>query len=247
MSLPDVVSREEWAAARTRLLAKEKAATLARDELNTERRMLPMVKVDKEYAFHGPDGPATLAELFGGARQLIVQHFMFHPDWDAGCSSCTASVDEIAPGMIEHLRVRDTAFVVVSRAPIEKIEAYRARKGWDIRWYSSYGSDFNYDYHVTLDDAVTPIVYNYRTADEWAAIGKPLYLADLPAEQPGYSMFLRDGDEIFHTYSVFGRGTENLHDSYGFLDHTALGRQEEWEKPAGRSGAARAAVPDFSS
>jgi predicted dithiol-disulfide oxidoreductase (DUF899 family) len=100
---------------------------------------------------------------------------------------------------------------------------------------------------VTLDDKVAPVEYNYRSAEEWAAIGKPLWLDDMPAEQPGYSMFLRDGDEIFHTYSVFARGTENLHDSYGFLDHTALGRQEEWEKPAGRSAAARAAMPDFSS
>ncbi len=247
MSLPEIVSRDEWITARKQLLAKEKAATKARDALNTERRMLPMVRVDKPYAFDSVAGPVTLLDMFDNRRQLIVQHFMFAPEWDEGCSSCTAALDEMSPGLIKHLGVRDTTFAVVSRAPIAKIEKYRAAKGWDINWYSSYGGDFNYDYHVTLDESVTPVMYNYRTAAEWAGIGSPLSLDESPAEQPGYSMFLRDGDEIFHTYSVFGRGTEDLGDSYALLDHTALGRQEEWEKPAGRSGDARSATPDFAS
>ncbi len=245
MSLPEIVSRDEWTAARKRLLVKEKAATKARDELNSERRMLPMVRVDKEYVFDGVDGPATLRDLFTGRRQLIVQHFMFHPSWDEGCSSCSAAVDEMSPGLIRHLNVRDTSFVVVSRAPLPKLQAWQAKKGWEIDWYSSGGTDFNVDFHVSLDESAAPVVYNYRSADEWAALGRPLYLDEKPSEQPGYSMFLRDGDEIFHTYSLFGRGTEDLGGSYAFLDQTVLGRQEEWEKPAGRSADARPAMPNF--
>ncbi len=247
MSLPEVVSRSEWMAARKALLAKEKAATRANDTLNTARRELPMVEVTKEYSFTGPAGeeagPASLADLFAGRRQLIIQHFMFDPDWDAGCSSCTAAADEISAGLLRHLDARDTRFAAVARAPIEKIDGYRRARGWDFPWYSSYGSDFNYDFHVTLDPAVTPVEFNYRDADELAAAG--MSLGDWPAEQPGYSCFLTDGGRIFHTYSVFARGTEMLGGSYGFLDMTALGRQEEWEEPKGRSATPRSATPDF--
>jgi predicted dithiol-disulfide oxidoreductase (DUF899 family) len=246
MSLPDVVSREEWRAARVQLLAEEKAMTRARDALNTKRRELPMVLVDKDYVFQGPDGDASLLDLFDGRRQLIVQHFMFDPSWDDGCPSCTAACDEQSPGLHRHLHARDTNFVVVSRAPIDKIEDYRARRGWDFNWYSSYGSDFNYDYHVTIDRSVAPVEYNFRGEDELAAGGMG-WMSEGSSEQPGLSMFLRDGDDIFHTYSVYARGTEMLGGSYYFLDLTALGRQEEWEEPKGRVDAARPAQPDFAS
>lgn len=245
MTLPDVVSQPQWLESRRALLAREKQLTRARDELNADRRRLPMVRVTKGYRFEGPDGEVTLGDLFGSARQLVIQHFMFDPGWDDGCSSCSAAVDELSPGLLRHLAARDTAFAAVSRAPYAKIAAYRSRKGWDIAWLSSHGSDFNYDFHVSLDPAVAPVMFNYRDADELAEAGMG-WLAEQPGEQPGYSCFLRDGGEIFHTYSTFGRGTEQLGGGYAFLDMTALGRQEEWEQPAGRSGAARTAIPDFS-
>jgi predicted dithiol-disulfide oxidoreductase (DUF899 family) len=246
MSLPKVASQSEWLAARKELLAEEKAMTKARDALSTKRRELPMVKIEKPYEFDGPGGKAALLDLFDGSRQLIVQHFMFDPSWDDGCSSCTAASDEICDGLIAHLRARDTNLVVVSRAPLAKIENYKARKGWTFPWYSSNGSDFNYDFNVTIDATVTPVMWNFRTLPELEAVGMG-WLGEGSSEQPGYSMFLRAGDDIFHTYSVFARGTEMLGGSYYFLDLTALGRQEEWEEPTGRADDARAAVPDFSS
>ncbi len=244
MSLPEVVTREEWLTARRELLAREKAFTHQRDELSAARRRLPMVAIDKEYEFEGPDGPARLIQLFAGRRQLIVAHFMFDPSWEDGCSSCTAGADEIAPGLREHLEVRDTRLVYVSRAPIEKIEGYKAKRGWTFPWYSSYGSDFNYDFGVTLDDSVAPPEYNYRTADEHASRGAPF---EMVGEWPGRSHFLRDGARVFHTYSVYARGLETIGGSYYLLDETALGRQEDWEEPKGRADEARDAMPDFAS
>jgi predicted dithiol-disulfide oxidoreductase (DUF899 family) len=246
MSLPEVVSEEEWLEARKALLVEEKAFTKARDQLVTKRRELPMVRVTKDYTFEGPEGLVQLADLFEGRRQLIVQHFMFDPSWDDGCPSCTAAADEMSDGLQTHLHARDTTFAVVSRAPIEKIERYKAKRGWTFRWVSSFGSDFNYDYHVTLDPAVAPVMYNYRDLDEWKERGLG-WLGDGSSEQPGYSVFLRVDDDIFHTYSVFARGTEQLGGSYYWLDSTALGRQEEWEEPKGRAESARSNVPDFSS
>ena len=149
MSLPDVVSREEWLAARKELLAKEKELTRARDALNTERRKLPMVEIDKPYVFEGPDGEATLLDLFEGRRQLIIYHFMFDPEWEDGCPSCTAGADEMSPGLLAHLHARDTSLAYVARAPLAKIERYKAKRGWTFPWYSSFGSDFNYDFDVT--------------------------------------------------------------------------------------------------
>jgi predicted dithiol-disulfide oxidoreductase (DUF899 family) len=183
--------------------------------------------------------------MFDGRRQLIVQHFMFDPDWDEGCPSCTGAADEMAPGLIAHLRARDTNFVVVSRAPLDKIERYKAKKGWTFPWYSSFGSDFNYDFNVTIDASVAPVMWNYRTMDELEQVGMG-WLGEQSSEQPGYSMFLRDGGSIFHTYSVYARGTEMLGGAYYFLDLTALGRQEEWEEPKGRAADVRASLPDFS-
>jgi predicted dithiol-disulfide oxidoreductase (DUF899 family) len=246
MSLPQVTSREEWLAARKALLVKEKELTKARDALSADRRRLPMVRIDKEYVFEGPEGRATLLDLFDGRLQLIVGHFMFDPGWDDGCSSCTAGADELAPGLFKHLDVRDTRLVHVSRAPLAKIEDYKRRRGWTFPWYSSYGSDFNHDFHVTLDASVAPPEYNYRTAEEWAERGQSMS-GDQPSEMPGTSVFLREGSTVFHTYSSFGRGAEWTGGSYAFLDLTPLGRQEEWEEPAGRSADARAAQPDFAS
>ena len=247
MSLPEVVTYDEWLAARKELLAKEKELTRARDALTADRRRLPMVKVEKDYVFQGPDGPATLLDLFHGRRQLIVGHFMFDPSWEDGCPSCTAGAEEMSEGLLAHIHKRDTTFVYVSRAPIEKIERYKAKKGWTFPWYSSYGSDFNYDFHVTLDESVTPIQYNFRTPEEHAEAGSAGYVeGDQPFEGPGRSSFLRAGDVIYHTYSVYARGLETIGGSYYLLDETALGRQEEWEEPKGRAADSRGAIPDFS-
>lgn len=245
MSLPRVVSREEWLVARKELLSEEKAMTRARDALNTKRRELPMVRIEKSYVFDGPSGEARLDDLFDGRSQLVIQHFMFDPTWDEGCPSCSGAADEISVGLLQHLHARDTSFVVVSRAPHEKIERYKISKGWTFPWYSSFGSEFNYDFNVTIDASVVPVMWNYRTIEELEQISMG-WLGEGSSEQPGYSMFLRDGDAIFHTYSMYARGAEMLGGSYYFLDLTALGRQEEWEEPKGRVASARAAIPDFS-
>jgi len=246
MSLPEIVTREEWTAARKELLAKEKELTRARDALNAERRRLPMVEVTKDYVFQGPGGEVGLVDLFEGRRQLMVSHFMFDPEWEDGCSSCSAGADEVAPGQLEHLHVRDTTLAFVSRAPLPKIEAYKAKKGWTFPWYSSYGSDFNYDFHVTHDESVAPLEYNYRTADEHERAGITFFRDNpQPIEMPGLSCFLRAGDRVFHTYSTYARGAEMTGGSYYQLDLTALGRQEDWEEPKGRAGAVRAAQPNF--
>ncbi|MFE7443818.1 DUF899 domain-containing protein [Streptomyces chartreusis] len=209
MSLPEIVSREQWRAAREELLVKEKAATRARDALNAERRRLPMVEVEEEYVFEGGDGKATLLDLFEGRHQLVVYHFMFAPEWDAGCRSCSGFLDQI--GHLAHLRARGTNFVAVSRAPFTRILPFKARMGWTLPWFSSYGSDFNRDFEVTLE------------------------LDGELVERPGVSCFLRDRDRVFHTYSTYERGLDGLGSTTGFLDLTALGRQEEWEEPKGRA------------
>jgi predicted dithiol-disulfide oxidoreductase (DUF899 family) len=246
MVLPLVVSQAEWLIARTTLLTKEKAMTHQRDELNTERRNLPMVEITKDYSFEGPEGEVGLLDLFAARRQLMVSHFMFNPEWDDGCPSCSAGADERTPALYEHLNVRDTSLVYVSRAPLAKIDNYKQRKGWTFPWYSSFGSDFNYDFHVTMDESVMPMVYNYRTKADHDAGGTGYYFeGQQPIEEPGLSCFLRDGDRVFHTYSSYGRGAEMTGGSYYFLDLTALGRQEEWEEPKDRSDDSRAARPDF--
>ena len=242
MSLPLIVSHEEWLAARTALLECEKELTRARDRLTAERRRLPMVRVEKDYRFEGPDGEVGLAELFDGRRQLIVCHFMFDPGWQDGCASCTAGADEMSAGHLAHLHARDTTLAYVSRAPYAKIERYKAERGWTFPWYSSHGSDFNYDFGVTIDEAVAPAAYNFRSRAEWRAADAS---SELAGEYPGRSAFLRTDQGIFHTYSVYARGLETIGGSYYLLDETALGRQEAWEEPKGRAAAARAAVPNF--
>jgi predicted dithiol-disulfide oxidoreductase (DUF899 family) len=237
MSLPEITTREEWLVARRELLDREKEQTRARDALNADRRRLPMVALDKDYVFEGPDGRIGLPELFDGCGQLIVQHVMFDPGWDDVCGGCSAGLDEMAPGLLRHLRSRDTAFAAVARAPFAKLADARARKGWELPMYSSFGSDFNYDLGVTLDESVAPVEYNYRpgTGD----LGKE------STELPGVSCFLRDGDSVFHTYSTFARGTDQLGGSYSWLDLTALGRSEEWEEPKGRASKPHGADPTF--
>jgi predicted dithiol-disulfide oxidoreductase (DUF899 family) len=241
LSLPDVVARGEWLAARKALLAKEKAATRARDELNAERRRLPMVLVDKPYEFEGPDGKASLLDLFDGRRQLIVHHFMWDYDIladgtevpkETGCPSCSATADDI--GHLAHLHARTTTLVAVSRAPQSRIGPFRARMGWTFPWYSSAGSDFNHDFHVTVDERVAPVLLNYRTEAELAGAGVEWGPARR-GDYPGISTFLRDGDQVFHTYSTFARGIEQPGGTSAYLDLTALGRQEEWEEPPGRA------------
>jgi predicted dithiol-disulfide oxidoreductase (DUF899 family) len=221
MDLRKVTSREEWLEARKRLLAKEKEATRVRDELRAERMTLPMVEVEKDYVFEGPEGRASLLDMFEGRRQLIVQHFMFDPDWEDGCPSCTYFSEDL--GHLPHLYENHTSFAVISRAPLQKIEAYKRKKGWTFPWYSSFGSDFNYDFHVTMDESVTPAEYNYRSAAEHRQAGMPWYTE---GEQPGVSVFLREGERVFHTYSSFARGSEHLVSTAMFLDLTPLGRQE---------------------
>ena len=201
MTHPKIVSREEWLVARKALLIEEKEATHARDRLNAERRRLPMVEIDKEYFFAGPNGKVRLLDLFDGRRQLIIYHFMFDPSWDDGCPNCTNLVDNL-PFRLAHLQASETSLVLVSRAPLPKLEAYQTRKGWSVPWFSSYGSDFNYDFGVT----------------------------DEEGEKPGLSVFLREGGDLFHTYSTNGRGVDILLGTYNYLDLTPLGRQEPWEE-----------------
>lgn len=247
MTLPKIATREEWLAARTELLAKEKDLTKQRDALNTERRTLPMVEIEKDYTFEGPKGTVHLIDMFEGRPQLILYHFMFDPAWEDGCPSCTAGTDELSPGFLEHLHTRDTSYAMVSRAPLAKLEQWKAKQGWDLPWYSSNGSDFNYDFGVTIDESVTPNQYNFRARAEFEAMGSDFSKSEQPFEMPGRSCFLQIDGRVFHTYSQYARGLESTGGSYYFLDLTALGRQEEWEEPKGRSESARSATPDFSS
>jgi predicted dithiol-disulfide oxidoreductase (DUF899 family) len=212
MHLPPVVSAEEWQEARDALLVREKEATRARDALAAERRRLPMVRIDRDYVFDSAAGKARLLDLFDGRRQLLLYHFMFGPNQDAGCDGCSMFVDQI--GRLAHLHARDTSFALVSRAPMTKIEAYRKRMGWTVPWYSSFESDFNVDFGVG-PETPQPDVYQ-------------------DGETFGLSAFLRDGEDIYRTYFTTRRGVEALGSVWTFLDLTPLGRQEEWEdSPAG--------------
>jgi predicted dithiol-disulfide oxidoreductase (DUF899 family) len=230
-----VVTREEWLAARKELLAKEKELTRMRDRLNAERRALPWFRIDKEYVFDGPDGRETLADLFAGRSQLIVKHFMFGPGWQEGCVGCSFEVDHAVAALV-HLEHHDVSYVAVSRAPFAEIEAFRQRMGWRIKWLSSYGSDFNYDFHVSF------------TEDEIAR-GKAYYNYDLRPigidELSGRSVFYRDAmGTVFHTYSAYARGGENFLGAYHYLDITPNGRNEtingnltDWVRHHDRYGA----------
>lgn len=237
-NLPKVVSEAEWLVARKALLVKEKELTRLHDELAIERRRLPMVKIEKFYRFEGPAGRVSLRDLFDGREQLVVHHFMFAPDWDAACPSCSSAADQI--GNLRQLRARNTNLVAVSRAPFGKIDAYRRRMGWTFPWVSSFESDFNYDFHATLDNRVKPVLLHFRDEAELADRGTPWtggpWTADMNGtEMPGISVFLRFDEDVFLTYSTFGRGIEQFHNGYPYLDLTALGRQEDGEQPEGRA------------
>lgn len=220
---PRVVSAAEWVAARKELQAAEEEAVRALEQITSRRREMPAVKVEKDYVFEGPDGRASLLDLFEGRTQLIVQHFMFDPAWEEGCPVCSYQADNVGP--LAHLHARNTTYAAVSRAPIGKIEPFRRRMGWGFPWYSSHGSDFNYDFHVTNDESVTPIEYNFRTAQELADRGQPW--AARPGEQGGVSVFLRDDDTVLHTWSGYGPVIYLLCETDILLDLTPLGRQDE--------------------
>ena len=217
MTAHRVVSREEWIAARRQHLAREKEFTRLRDELSRERRDLPWVKVDKPYVFDGPAGPESLADLFAGRSQLIVQHFMFDPSWEEGCKSCSFWVDNF-DNIVVHLNHRDTSLVLVSRAPLATLEAYRRRMGWRVKWVSSFNTDFNRDYHVTFTSEelqTGQVDYNY------ASRSFPV------SEAPGISVFSRDADgAIYHTYSCYARGLDMLNGAYHLMDLLPKGRDE---------------------
>ena len=223
---PPIVSREQWLADRKKLLAHEKELTKHYDSTSAERRRLPMVKIDKEYVFDGPNGKPSLKDLFDGRRQLIIYHFMFDPAWQTHrCPGCTGWVDAL--GDLSLLAKRDTTLVLVSRAPLVMLDTYKEQKGWSLPWFSSFGSDFNYDFHVTLDPRVAPAEYNYRNKAEMEqTVGHPV---KMEGEQHGLSVFFELDDEIFHTYSVYARGCEPLKDSYRLLDTTPYGRQQDFE------------------
>jgi predicted dithiol-disulfide oxidoreductase (DUF899 family) len=204
MTLPKAVSLDEWQQARDALLVKEKELTRQRDAVAAERRRMPIVRVENDYTFEGANGSVSLTDLFEERSQLIVYHFMFGPDWDAGCDGCSMVADNV--GHLAHLHARDVSFVMVSRAPLGKIEAYRSRMGWDLPWVSSFGNDFNHEFGATQNDE----------------------------EHHGITVFLRDGDDIYRTWNTGDRGIEVLLSTFTFLDMALYGRQEAWEEsPAG--------------
>ena len=213
-----IVSRDEWLAARKALLAEEKELTRQRDRLSAKRRELPWVRVEKDYAFEGPAGRETLADLFGDRSQLLVYHFMFAPGWGEGCKSCSYLADHF-DGALPHLRQRDVSFVVISRAPLAELMPFKQRMGWRFKWVSSYGSDFNHDYQVSFSPEelrTGRVCYNYADGD-------------FPVEEaPGVSVFFRnDAGKIFHTYSCYARGLDGLVGTYNFLDLVPKGRDED--------------------
>ena len=214
----EIMSEAEWLVARKDLLTREKEFTRQRDALSAARRQLPMVKVEKQYVFDGPKGKETLSDLFGARSQLIVYHFMFGPDWQEGCKSCSYLADHF-DGANWHLPPRDVTLVVVSRAPFPEIQAYQKRMGWRFKWVSSYGNDFNFDYHVSFtaeDETKNKAYYNYAESE---------YIND---ELPGLSVFyIDDKGDVYHTYSTYARGLDILVGTYTFLDLVPKGRDED--------------------
>jgi predicted dithiol-disulfide oxidoreductase (DUF899 family) len=240
INYPRVVSRAEWLRARLALLEREKQLTRERDRLNTARRELPMVRIDQAYVFDGPAGRRSFLDLFEGRHQLMIYHFMWH--WEKGepldepCKGCASFGDQIARGHLTTLRRNNTTFALVSRAPLAKIQPFQRRMGWTMPWYSSAGTTFNQDFGVTLDPAVPGATYNYKTKAEHDQAGTGYYFDNTETvDSHGLSCFLRRGDEIYHTYSTYGRGVEDVLGPVRLLDQTALGRQEAWEEPKDRA------------
>ena len=222
MTVPQIVPASEWLAARKELLAAEAQAASALEAATARRRELPAVLVEKDYVFEGVGGQASLLDLFEGRRQLIIQHFMFDPAWDQGCPYCSYAADSV--GHLAHLHACDTTFAAVSRAPIGKIEAFRRRMGWSFPWYSSLGSDFNYDFHVTHDEDVTPVEYDFKTKEELIEAGQEWSIR--PGEKGGLSVFLRDGNAVLHTYSDYGAMIGLSCGTDLYLALTPFGRQD---------------------
>jgi predicted dithiol-disulfide oxidoreductase (DUF899 family) len=214
-----IVSHEEWTAARKAYLIEEKAFSRARDALARKRRELPWERIEKRYVFDGPNGEETLADLFAGKSQLIVYHFMFGPGWEAGCPSCSYLADHF-DGAVAHLAQRDVSFVVISRAPLAEIERFKTRMGWRFKWVSSFGSDFNHDYQVSVspdEKASGKVLYNYEIIEKFPS-----------EERPGASVFYKnEAGEVFHTYSTYARGLDILIGTYHFLDLAPKGRDED--------------------
>ena len=213
-----IVSKDEWLAARSALLKKEKEFTVLRDKLGQQQRDMPWVSVDKEYLFVGPNGKQTLSDLFDGRTQLIVYHFMYDPNWDAGCPSCSFWADNFN-GIVVHLNQRDVTMIAVSRAPYSKIEEYKKRMGWNFKWVSSYDNDFNFDYHVSFTPkelGEKKAFYNYNLQDTHSP------------EREGVSVFYKDtAGHVFHTYSAYARGIDVLNVAYHYLDLVPKGRDED--------------------
>jgi predicted dithiol-disulfide oxidoreductase (DUF899 family) len=217
MTTHEVVSKGEWVEARKRLLAKEKEFTHMRDQLSAERRALPWLRIDKDYTFDGPNGRETLAQLFADRSQLVVYHFMFAPEWDVGCKSCSFWADNFN-GITAHLRQRDVAFAAISRAPLAKLQAFAQRLGWTFKWVSSHGTDFNYDFEVSFQpDALARGDATYNFAK----------LQNANSDMPGISVFTKDeSGAVFRTYSTFGRGLDMMNTAYHYLDLVPKGRDE---------------------
>ena len=217
MTMHEVVSKDEWVEARKRLLAKEKEFTRMRDQLSAERRALPWLRIDKDYTFDGPNGRETLAQLFGDRSQLVVYHFMFAPEWDVGCKSCSFWADNFN-GITAHLRQRDVAFAAISRAPLAKLQDFAKRLGWTFKWVSSHGTDFNYDFEVSFQPealARGDAIYNFAK------------LQNANSDMPGISVFTKDeSGAVFRTYSTFGRGLDMMNTAYHYLDLVPKGRDE---------------------
>lgn len=222
IALPEIVSRDEWLVARKELLAREKEATRMRDAVNAERRRLPMVKITKNYVFEGPDasGKASLLDLFDGRRQLLVHHFMWIDEPDEGCPGCSAEADiNYNPAFFAEMHKRDVTVAAVSRAPLAKIERFKTRKGWTFPWYSSHDSDFNYDFHATIDKDRGAVEFNYQEVTKLGGIWEG-FEGDLPCK----SVFLRYGETVFHAYSAYARGLDQIATPYNYLDLTPYGR-----------------------
>ena len=223
MTAHKVGTREEWLAARLELLEAEKALTRRSDEVARSRQELPWVQIEKDYRFETGEGTASLVDLFGGRSQMLVYHFMLGPGWDEGCPSCSAIADGFA-GSISHLEHHDVAFVVVSRAPLDELVAYKRRMGWGFRWVSSFGSGFNYDFHVTIDPTVAPVEYNYK--DQVQLEEEDVSWHDWSGELSGMSAFAVQDGVVYHTYSTYERGVDAIWGMYPWLDRAPLGRNE---------------------
>ena len=227
MTTHEVVSKDEWLKARKRLLAKEKEFTRMRDQLSAERRALPWLRIDKDYSFDGPNGRETLVQLFGDRSQLVVYHFMFAPEWDVGCKSCSFWADNFN-GITAHLRARDVAFAAISRAPFAKLKGFAKRLGWTFKWVSSDESDFNYDFEVSFrPDALArgEATYNFAKLSSFRSRGVVLNMT--PSDMPGISVFAKDeSGAVFRTYSTYGRGLDMMNTAYHYLDLVPKGRDE---------------------